>query len=34
MVNKYELVIIPNDSLNPEYLIVVAQAKLQPKNQI
>ena len=34
IVNNYKRIIIPNDSLNPAYPIVVAQAKLQPKNKM
>ena len=34
IVNNYKTIIMPNDSLNPAHLIVVAQAKPQPKDQM
>ena len=34
IINNYKIIIVPNDCLNPAYLIVVAQAKPQPKYQI
>ena len=34
IINYYKIMILPNDSLNPAHLIVVAQAKPQPKDQI
>ena len=34
IVNIYRRIMIPNDSLNPAYPIIVAQVKPQPKDQI
>ena len=34
IVNNIKRIIIPNDTLNPEYPIVVVQAKPQPKDQM
>ena len=34
IVKNYKTIIIPNNSLNPEYPIVVAQAKPKPKDQM
>ena len=34
VINNYITIIIPNDSLNPEHLIVVAQENPQPNDQI
>ena len=34
IVNNYKIIIVPNDSLNPAHLIVIAQAKPQPKDQL
>ena len=34
IVNDYKTMVMPNDSLNLAHPIVVAQAKLQPKDQI
>ena len=32
IVNNYKNIFIPNDSLNPAPLVVIAQAKPQPKD--
>ena len=34
IINNYKRIIIPNDSLKQAHPIVVAQAELQPKNQM
>ena len=34
IVDNYKRIIVPNDSLNPTHLIVVSQAKPQPKDQM
>ena len=34
LVNNYKRRTLPNDSLNPAHPIIVAQVKLQPKDQM